>query len=155
MTFSLEEPRRPRRPSLTPMIDVVFLLLVFFMLASRFGLDMHVPLRLSSGEGEAYSGPPRLVDIRPETLSLNGIAMDPEALIAELGEMTESEADTIVLRARDGATLQHVVSAMEELSGAGFTSLTLVGTGEAPADEGRADEAAPVERGDGPEGARP
>ena len=28
-----------RRPSLTPMIDVVFLLLVFFMLASRFGMD--------------------------------------------------------------------------------------------------------------------
>ncbi|NSY41645.1 biopolymer transporter ExbD, partial [Leisingera sp. ANG59] len=25
--------------SLTPMIDVVFLLLVFFMLASRFGMD--------------------------------------------------------------------------------------------------------------------
>ena len=34
--FTFEEPHKVRRPSLTPMIDVVFLLLVFFMLAARF-----------------------------------------------------------------------------------------------------------------------
>ena len=38
-------PPRPRRkPSLTPMIDVVFLLLVFFMLAARFGQDVGLAL---------------------------------------------------------------------------------------------------------------
>ncbi|WP_296645235.1 ExbD/TolR family protein, partial [Roseinatronobacter sp.] len=42
--FAFEDTRPTRKPSLTPMIDVVFLLLVFFMLASRFGHDMHLPL---------------------------------------------------------------------------------------------------------------
>ena len=35
--FHFAPARRSRKPSLTPMIDVVFLLLVFFMLAARFG----------------------------------------------------------------------------------------------------------------------
>lgn len=56
-------PRSRRKPSLTPMIDVVFLLLVFFMLASRFGLEAMMPLPLVGAGGGAYSGPPRLVDI--------------------------------------------------------------------------------------------
>jgi len=54
--------RPKRKPSLTPMIDVVFLLLVFFMLASRFGVDTVVPFPLAGGGG-SYAGPPRLVDM--------------------------------------------------------------------------------------------
>ena len=57
-----EPVRKPRRPSLTPMIDVVFLLLVFFMLASRFGSEEALPLPLAGGGG-TWSGPPRLVEI--------------------------------------------------------------------------------------------
>ena len=36
--------RRRRGPGLTPLIDVVFLLLVFFMLASRFDREALLPL---------------------------------------------------------------------------------------------------------------
>ena len=36
--------RRRRSPGLTPLIDVVFLLLVFFMLASRFDREALLPL---------------------------------------------------------------------------------------------------------------
>ena len=57
-------PRHSRRPSLTPMIDVVFLLLVFFMLAARFGHDLSLPMATGGG-GDAYDGPPRLVVIGP------------------------------------------------------------------------------------------
>ena len=48
--FDFATQSRRRTPSLTPMIDVVFLLLVFFMLASRFGVDMEIPLNLA-GQG--------------------------------------------------------------------------------------------------------
>ena len=42
-----ERPSRRRRgPGLTPLIDVVFLLLVFFMLASRFDREALLPLTL-------------------------------------------------------------------------------------------------------------
>lgn len=37
--FAFGSPPPRRRPSLTPMIDVIFLLVVFFMLAARFGAE--------------------------------------------------------------------------------------------------------------------
>ncbi len=126
MSLSLEPERRSRKPSLTPMIDVVFLLLVFFMLASRFGIDMQVPLQLAGQGGSAYSGPPRLVDIGPEALWINGVGIELEELAARLDGMTETPADTIILRARDEARLQRVIAVMEELGAAGFTTLVLV-----------------------------
>lgn len=49
--------RPRRRPSLTPMIDVVFLLLVFFMLASRFGMDQVVEMPIASGGGTLPARP--------------------------------------------------------------------------------------------------
>ena len=116
--------RRRRRPSLTPMIDVVFLLLVFFMLASRFGIEQVMPLPL--GGAAAYSGPPRLVDIGPDGLWLNGRATAPEALVNALAPMMDTASDTIVLRARDGAALQEVVSVADRLRAAGYTTLVLV-----------------------------
>ena len=125
MRFSLPSERRSRRPSLTPMIDVVFLLLVFFMLASRFGMDMQVPLTLA-GQGTGYSGPPRLVDIGPQFVSLNGTAMDEASLADALRSLMEGPEDTVILRAQDDATLQRVVAIMELLGAADFTSVVLV-----------------------------
>ena len=123
--FALDEQKIRRKPSLAPMIDVVFLLLVFFMLASRFGVDMHVPLAVA-GQGGSYSGPPRLVEVSAEGLSLNGVAMTPEALVAELEELTESATDTVVLRPSGDATLQRAVKVMDLLGDAGFGNVVLV-----------------------------
>ncbi|MCA0921389.1 ExbD/TolR family protein [Pseudooceanicola nanhaiensis] len=126
MTLFSDPPRRRRRPSLTPMIDVVFLLLVFFMLASRFGTDHVLPMPLASGGGTAYEGPPRLVDVTPDGLRLNGQPMDEAALIAAMADLTEAPTDPIILRGRDGADLQAIVSIGTALRGAGYTALVLV-----------------------------
>ncbi len=116
---------RRRKPNLTPMIDVVFLLLVFFMLASRFGIDRALPLSVA-GSGGAYSGPPRLVELVADGLLLNGIAVTPETLIDALAGLTETQDDAIILRARDGADLQAFVAVMDRLGAAGFSRLVLV-----------------------------
>ncbi|WP_103334206.1 ExbD/TolR family protein [Pseudotabrizicola formosa] len=123
MSFGTERARR--RPNLTPMIDVVFLLLVFFMLASRFGTDRALPLSVAGGGG-AYSGPPRLIDLAGDSLRLNGVEIAPEALAGALQSLTDSPADAIILRAGDGADLQALVAVMDRLTGAGFTRLVLV-----------------------------
>lgn len=123
--FSIDNPRPRRRPSLTPMIDVVFLLLVFFMLASRFGSDALVPLNLA-GQGAAYSGPPRLIDVLPEGQRLNGVAQDLDEMVAALDDLTVSRADTIILRARNGAALQRMVTVITALRAAGFTAVAVV-----------------------------
>lgn len=122
MEFS--PPARPRRkPSLTPMIDVVFLLLVFFMLASRFGAEQVIPLPLASAGGE-YSGPPRLITVLPDRLLLNGLPV-PD-LAAALQPMMQTPQDMLILRGREGATLQQITAVTDLLHSAGFTRFVLV-----------------------------
>ncbi|MBF9048392.1 biopolymer transporter ExbD [Roseobacter sp. HKCCD9010] len=121
--FAIGRPRR--RPSLTPMIDVVFLLLVFFMLAARFGQDGALPLAVA-GQGATYSGPPRLVDVLPDGQRLNGRVTEIDGLAAALTPLTDTPGDTIILRAVDGASLQRLVTVMSVLEQAGFTRLVLV-----------------------------
>ncbi|MEC9198175.1 MAG: biopolymer transporter ExbD [Pseudomonadota bacterium] len=115
--------RRRRKPSLTPMIDVVFLLLVFFMLASRFGMEAVVPLPLAV-QGGTYEGPPRLIDVSPASLALNGRPTGD--LIAAVAPLMSQPKDMLILRGRDGASLQRIVEVTEVLDKAGFTSIVLV-----------------------------
>lgn len=123
--MDLSEPRPRRRPSLTPMIDVVFLLLVFFMLASRFGMDMQLPLT-GAGSGGAYQGPPRLVQVTADGVTLNGIAVTEDALAGELAPLMEDKTDTVILRAGEGTPLQRLVEVMGALGDAGLSNLVLV-----------------------------
>ncbi len=115
--------RPRRRPNLTPMIDVVFLLLVFFMLAYRFGADAMVPLPLASAGGD-YTGPPRLIDVYPDTVTLNGIEV--EDLPQALTPLMQAPADMLVLRGKDGASLQRIVTITEALRQAGYGATVLV-----------------------------
>ena len=122
--LSFGEPPRRRGPSLTPMIDVVFLLLVFFMLAARFGTEQALELGMAGGGG--YDGPPRLVEVLPDGLRLNGVGVGEEALVRELARLTESPDDLVVLRGQDGVDTQALVSVVELLAGAGHTRVALV-----------------------------
>ena len=126
--LTFDPPRQRRKPSLTPMIDVVFLLLVFFMLAARFGLDTSLPLAVA-GQAAAYSGPPRLVDVEEIGVQLNGVAVDAADLPIRLQTLVGAPTDMIVLRPADGTDLQRVVDVMLTLNAAGFERLVLV---EAP-----------------------
>lgn len=117
-------PRR-RRPSLTPMIDVVFLLLVFFMLVARFGGTAGLSLLLSSPEGGSdYSGPPRLVSVLPEGVVLNGQPVTD--LPAALRSLMTSSQDIVVLRPASGTGVARLVEVLETLRKAGLTGLTVV-----------------------------
>lgn len=122
--FEFGATRRTRKPGLTPMIDVVFLLLVFFMLAARFGGAQAVPLTL--GGGGAYSGPPRLVEVAPAALRLNGTAISADGLIQALSPLISGPDDLIVLRPVEAAGMQRIVDVMTALQDAGFTALAVV-----------------------------
>lgn len=117
--------RKRRRPSLTPMIDVVFLLLVFFMLASRFGIEQVLPLPLA-GAGAEYTGPPRLIEVAPDTVRLNGRPVAFDDLPAALAPLMEAPSDMVILRGQSGATLQRLVAVADGLRAAGLTTLVLV-----------------------------
>ncbi|WP_372803495.1 ExbD/TolR family protein [Paracoccus seriniphilus] len=125
--FDLGPRRHPRRMSLTPMIDVVFLLLIFFMLSSRFGMDAVLPIA-GGAEGAAseWQGPPRLVDVAPDSISLNGVPTDPDELVAALQALMPEDGGAVVLRARDDADLQQMVDVMDRLSAGGLSNLILI-----------------------------
>jgi len=123
--FVFAPPRRAHKPSLTPMIDVVFLLLVFFMLASQFGRNTALPLSMAGGDA-SYSGPPRLVEIGAVTLRLNGIALSVEDLPEQLRSMMDRDDAMIILRGNEGTTLQRLIDVAEVLQQSGFTRLTVV-----------------------------
>jgi biopolymer transport protein ExbD len=117
-------PRR-RRPNLIPMIDVMVLLLVFFMLASRFGGEQGVPLQMA-GNAAGYAGPPRLVLVDRDGVALNGVAVAETAVAAALVSLMTGPDDMVVLRAQDGVDVQRVVTVMGILQSAGLSRVVLV-----------------------------
>ena len=118
----LPAPRRARRPGLTALIDVVFLLLVFFMLASRFGLPAAVPVAVAGGG--AWEGPPRLVTVLPEGMLVNGApAADPAAALAPL---MPAGGGPVLVRAAPEVHLQRLVDAVEALRSGGIALLAVV-----------------------------
>lgn len=124
MAFHLPANRR-RRPSLTPMIDVVFLLLVFFMLASRLGMDTVVTVTVG-GDGESgWTGPPRLIDLRADSLALNGVSQRLEGLAGRLEPLMDTQADPVILRVHEGTPLQRMIDVITTLRAAGITGLVV------------------------------
>lgn len=123
--FAFGAPRATRRPSLTPMIDVVFLLLVFFMLAARFGDESELALA-PAGRAATYNGPPRLVEVGPEGVALNGISLTENRLAAAMAPLMTAPGDAIILRPVEDAPLQRLIDVMQGLRAAGFDTLVVV-----------------------------
>ena len=115
---------RRRRIGLTPMIDVVFLLLVFFMLAARFGTTEAIPVTLSGGGSSAYDGPPRLVKVLPDAIRVNGIATDDP--VSQLVPLMSSPADTVILRPDSEASVQRLLDVMSLLRDGGLANLVVL-----------------------------
>ncbi|MEM7497186.1 MAG: biopolymer transporter ExbD [Pseudomonadota bacterium] len=122
---------RRGRTSMTPMIDVVFLLLVFFMLAASFAEpEKAIRLAPSGSDGaedasQPYEGAPRLVAIRPAEVRLNGMAVPLEGLAAALAPLMPARDAVVILRPEHGASLQRTVAVIDALAAAGITAVVL------------------------------
>ena len=122
--------RRGRRPliSLTPLIDVVFILLVFFMLASSFldwrSIDLTAPSPTVAGSATEGS---LLVEVRADGVRLSGAPVSLDELAARVGERLVLDADQRVLvRPAAGVPLQEVVAVLDRLADAGVVDLSLI-----------------------------
>ena len=116
-----------RRISLTPLVDVIFLLLMFFMLSSTFArfADLDVARQsTSAGESELppAAGP---ADIRGAIVSvsadrrvrINGTETALEDIVAELDALYDRGARTAIIVADFSATVQDLVSVLERARG--------------------------------------
>ena len=121
------EPERHRSPavSLTPLIDVVFILLVFFMLATRFSHWRDLPVDVRP------TAPTRPADDHENWLTLTVTADgrvrwgDATLTRAELAErLTDSQRPVIVSGAPD-ASLQAALATLDTVRGAGIKTVRL------------------------------
>ncbi|MEM6745133.1 MAG: biopolymer transporter ExbD [Pseudomonadota bacterium] len=123
-------PRNSRRPrlGLTPLIDVVFILLVFFMLASRLEDRRAIPL---SAEAEGGGAPGLvgavLVELRPEGLRLGGAPVTPQALGDRLSARLRERPDQrILIRPASGASMQRLATLLDRLDALGARHVALL-----------------------------
>ncbi|WP_099866380.1 biopolymer transporter ExbD [Pararhizobium haloflavum] len=107
--------RRRQRLSLTSLIDVIFLLLLFFMLSSTFTRFAEVELAGGQG-GTGTSGQPDiLIRLDGEAWTVNGETVEPEGAIAQLQGLEAAGAESAVLLVRGEATSQQLVTAVEQI----------------------------------------
>lgn len=108
--------RRRRRLSLTPLIDVIFLLLLFFMLSSTFTRFAEVEIVAGrSGSASAAPRPDILIRLSADGWTVNGMALPIAQAVAELDRLAEAGASSAVLLVRGEVTSQSLVSAVERI----------------------------------------
>ena len=126
--FDFQRSFHRRRPSLTPIIDVVFLLLVFFMLASTFTVDRQVNLLSETIYGMSqYDEHPRLIEIKNDKLLINGVEADDSAAIKRLEEITLDLSQIIIVQVLGGTSTQRMLDVIELLKSSGFSNLKVSG----------------------------
>ncbi len=121
---------RRRRPSLTPMIDVVFLLLIFFMLVARFGIDKVIDINLPSalGHNSQYEGAPRLVEIKSgQIVSLNGTEIPLDQLSSKLSKLMPNPNALIILRSSAEANTQDLLDVLLYLKSEKIMNVSVLG----------------------------
>lgn len=120
--------RRPAMMGLTPLIDMIFLLLLFFLLGSDFvdfGQSRLAPPRGAGGaEGTA---PPAIVTLAADgALSFNGAPIDAVRLAREAALLAGRHDDQLfVLMPNGAAPVQAVSDTLDLLAGAGAGAVTL------------------------------
>ena len=115
---------------MTPLIDVVFLLLIFFMLTASFTQAQRLKVELPKAEqGEAVKDPAKdwVIEIDAQgNYALNGEAMAGDQLILRLRELPERTDDTVILIRADAKTEhQAVVQALDAARAAGLLHIGL------------------------------
>ena len=122
---------------LTPLIDVVFQLLIFFMLTTTFiNVESGVKVDLPSGDFAAVSEKRNVVVTITENnvLYLNNHLVDPNYLIEKLKDETrESPNPLVVLEADQNVTHGKVVRVMDLIKKSGIERIAIA---TKPRDEG-------------------
>lgn len=131
--------------NITPLIDVVFLLLIFFMVTTTFNRETRLLVNLPEANAEVAEADPAQIEIivaRDGSYSINGRGLINSQLETLMrGLEIESGGDRslpILLVADAEATHQSVVTAMDGIGQSGFTRLNLAtqrteDTGSTPA----------------------
>jgi len=124
--------RRQARIGLTPLIDVVFILLLFFMLTTRFGQQQAMELNLrADGDGTSSTVSDTVIlrldasgsVVMPDgsTLALDRLAADPEL------ERIREQALPVALDVDDAVPLQALIGVLDRFDAIGLPEVSVRG----------------------------
>jgi biopolymer transport protein ExbD len=118
--------------NLTPLIDVVFLLLIFFMVTTTFSRNTNILINLPEASGETAEQQPIEIEIlvaQNGTYSINGrqlVNAQIETLMRTVAEVSGGDTTIpLIITADANSTHQSVVTAMDAVAQLGFTSLNI------------------------------
>ena len=118
--------------NLTPLIDVVFLLLIFFMVSTSFTRETQIELELPKATGEPLDIKPEMVEISVDASGNFYVNQQPlinsQIETVQKAITTVSEGDTslpLIISADAKAPYQAVITAMDAAGKEGFTNIQM------------------------------
>ena len=122
--------RHRRIPTLTPLIDIVFLLLVFFLLTAHFVKDQSLDIVLpeaDSATAQEDDGALEVVIDKHGNISLNEQHINPDKLDEILREtLQRRDNKQVILRGDQSVQLGLTVKLMDAARKAGAESLDII-----------------------------
>ena len=128
-------PRRPQRDNsinLTPLIDVVFLLLIFFMVTTTFTRETRMLISLPEAESESIAREKKVVELvvsKDGSYAVDGqslINRDIKTIMAALKDASAGDNKMpLVITADALSTHQAVITAMDAAGRLGFEALKI------------------------------
>ncbi len=117
------------RISLTPIIDVVFILLIFFMLASNFNKIGELKMDMSKETSQSSDEDIKIIKLAVEqadSIISNGKRYDDDELLTMIRlAIKEANRYSIILTAKNDVTYQRYLTVMEYLKKNKIENVTL------------------------------
>ena len=117
------------RISLTPVIDVVFILLIFFMLASNFNKIGEIDMDMTKESNSASKEDIKLIELlirQEETVISDGKVYDDNELVTMIKHLTkDSSKYSIILTSKEDVTYQRFLYLMNFLKNNEINNINL------------------------------
>lgn len=111
---------------MTSLIDVIFLLLLFFMLSSTFTRFAEVDLAAAAAPGAAQRDDrPVFLSLGPDTVQVNGTSATMETLIEAIG--SDQDESAVIVALRGAVTAQRLTDLLVTLRSQPGLRITVLG----------------------------
>lgn len=120
--------------NLTPLIDVVFLLLIFFMVSTTFDTTSQLKIKLPEASQNAIQDPPQKINLLIDAegkffLNSRELSNNKSATLqAALERTLDGTKRPIVIQSDAGSPVQSLVTAMDVVSRLGLPQVSIATT---------------------------
>lgn len=127
----LKKGKKDLEINLTPLIDVVFLLLIFFMVSTSFKKESKISLDLPEASGDALEAQENALEINVNQAGdvyVNGLGITNRQIQTIKDAIKTASADptvSVIISADAEAPYQSVISVMDAAGQLGYNNLTL------------------------------